>query len=682
MATNMKKGEPGKEYRFFSVEITVLLICTALLLLFFFVANALWGRPVLFGGICGVLYIASVVALAVFGKIASARNTDSEDIRPALGNIMLEVVSRLHMPAILCDEKGKIIWHNNSFYNAVGRGDTLYGMPVSAFTEVPAQKFINCPDGGDSLLHIGERSYLSHSYKVKTSVKNYRLVLLTDTTESERLTRLYESERTVLAYIIIDNVEELQQYVSEETYGPALAEVRDILKKWAEELDGVLREYERNKYLLVFEDAALLECLERRFDILDRIRDVRLSSSGSSSVTASIGVARVEGSLPDRERASAQALDMALERGGDQAVYKSAEGVEFYGGRTQTSQKRTKVRARVVANQLVNLITHSDNVLIMGHRFADFDCIGASVGIYRLARFCGVRANIIINPADNSAGLCMARLNMLNDYKDAFTDADAALEMIGSETLLVVVDVNNPDLFEAPDVVKNVFRTAYVDHHRKAGEFDREPEISYIEPAASSSSELVSEILELCLPAKNLLREEAELLLAGILLDTKQFTRNTGTRTFSSALYLRREGANPSDAQALFRMNFDDYQRESRFQSNLAVYRGNIAIALSEAEGEAADKVAAARVANKLLEIEGIAASFALVRINSTVHISARSSGTINVQLILEKLKGGGHFDVAGAQIDAVTVKDALVMLKNAIDEYFDNVAYSGLNTK
>ncbi len=239
--------------------------------------------------------------------------------------------------------------------------------------------------------------------------------------------------------------------------------------------------------------------------------------------------------------------------------------------------------------------------------------------------------------------------------------------------MLVVVDVNNIDHFESPDIAKNVYKTAIIDHHRKTAEFKTEPEISYIEPSASSASELVAEILEQCLPVGVLQREEAELLFAGVLLDTKQFTRNTTARTFSAALYLRSAGADPVEVQSLFKTALDDFLREAKFENNVVIYRTIIAIALSEGEGDPADRVAAAKAADNLLSINNVLAAFALVQIGNTVHISARSGGSVNVQLILEALEGGGHYDVAGAQVKGMSMNDALVRLKRAIDEYLDN---------
>lgn len=617
-----------------------------------------------------VIYILASVAILT-ARFRRMRIDTDEKLAPALGNIMLDVVTKLHIPVLICDESGKIVWYNKTLSYASGRSESLYGTNISGLCSIPIEKIIEGTEGGGVPLTIKDSFFSAKSYKIKTTKKSYWIITLTDNTELKKLYARFDAEKTVVAYIVIDNLEELSRQLQEK-YRSAESGIDTILKKWAKDCGGILKEYERDKYLMIFEARYLDEYVAHRFDILDAIRDTRIDDRGTP-VTVSIGVARIDGTLEERERAARAALDMALQRGGDQVVLKSAEGVEFYGGRTKTVQKRTKVRARVVANELTSLISGADNVLIMGHRYADFDSIGAAVGIARLAMFCGVKANIVADLNDPNLTGAFDRLAALDDYKGLVIDRAAGLDMIRSNTLLIVVDVNNMEHFESPDIAKNVYKTVVIDHHRKTAEFKEEPAISYIEPSASSASELVAEILEQCLPAGNLLREEAELLFAGILLDTKQFTRNTSTRTFSSALYLRSAGANPIEAQALFKTALDDFLREAKFENNVVIYRTIIAIALSESDGSPSDRIAAAKAADKLLSINNVLAAFALVRINNTVHVSARSNGSVNVQLILEKFEGGGHYDVAGAQVEGMSMNDTLIMLKRAIDEYLDN---------
>ena len=668
----MKKNKKDKANKILPMSIVgCIMLAVALLVVYVFVSSFTEISPLGSGIAVILIYLLSVFAILTVYLRKMRIDTD-EKLAPALGSIMLDIVTKMHFPMLICDESGKVVWYNKNLSYAAGRTSPLHGMNIEQLCAVRISQIIEGgEDGKDVPITIGERFFLAKHYKIRTAKKGYWLITLTDNTELQQLLARFDSEKTVIAYIVIDNIEELSRQL-QERYHSAGSGIDAVLKKWAKETGGVLKEYERDKYLLIFEARHLEQCIAHRFDILDEIRDVRIDDQGTP-ITVSIGIAKIDGALAEREQTARSALEMALQRGGDQVVIKTAEGVEFYGGRTKTVQKRTKVRARVVANQLTALIKRSDNVLIMGHRYADFDSIGSAVGLARLAMFCGVKVNIVTDLSDPNLAGVLEKLQKLPDYRGVVIDRATGLDMIRSNTLLIVADVNNTDHFESPDIAKNVYKTVIIDHHRKTAEFEVEPEISYIEPSASSASELVAEILEQCLPPGALLREEAELLFAGILLDTKQFSRNTSTRTFSSALYLRGAGANPTEAQAFFKTALDDFVREAKFENNVVIYRTIIAIALSEGDGNPADRIAAAKAADKLLTINNVVAAFALVRIGNTVHISARSNGSVNVQLILEKLEGGGHYDVAGAQVENMTMNDTLVLLKRAIDEYLDN---------
>jgi c-di-AMP phosphodiesterase-like protein len=382
--------------------------------------------------------------------------------------------------------------------------------------------------------------------------------------------------------------------------------------------------------------------------------------------------------MAEVEHNAQTALDMALQRGGDQVALRGEKGLEFFGGRTKNIQKRTKVLARVIAGQLLSLIATSGNVLIMGHRNPDFDSIGACVGIARLCMHCGVSPKIILNTdreALNTAfGSCSERLLELDAYKDIFISSSAGMDLIRSDTLLIIVDANNFAILEEPTIAEKANTIALIDHHRKTAELSKEPAINYIDPSASSACELVTEILEQCLPVGTLTNEESTVMLSGIMVDTKNFTRSTGVRTFAAALYLRGEGGNAEIAHTFFNEDFNDFSAEAKFGTNVMIYRDTIAITTSAGSGSGDDRTAASKVADKLLTVKNVDASFALVHINNVIHISARSNGAINVQLILEKLNGGGHFNIAGAQVPSKDMKETLERLKIAIDEYLDNM--------
>ncbi|MHB1150968.1 MAG: GGDEF domain-containing protein [Eubacteriales bacterium] len=627
--------------------------------------------PVKLGVTVIFLYIAAIIIMNIVWRLVT-KSFDTaavSDIGSPLGSITLDVISRLRQPVLICDESGKIIWYNRELTHRVGRRETLYGRGLETICDVTPAEIVAAESAEGVDVEAFGTTFGVRGYKITSQNKNYILMLWYDKTELEAAYRRIADETTVVAYIMVDNLEELIQYVQEK-YRTASTEIESVLKVWADSVQGILKEYERDRYFFIFDACHLEQFIADRFDILDRIRDIRIGE-GSMPVTVSIGISGTLGSYAEKDRSARGALDMALQRGGDQVVIKTETGLEFYGGRSKTVQKRTKVRARVVANELAVLMSGSSNTLIMGHRNMDFDALGACAGLARLAMFCGVKVNIIVNEKDPNLKKCFDKLKILPEYKNMFVGAIEAQDMITSETLLVIADVNNKSQYEAPEVAENAFKTVIVDHHRKTAEFKTQPAVAYIEPSASSSCELVAEILEQSMPSGHLPKSEADIMFAGILLDTKQFTRNTGTRTFSAALYLRSEGANPADAQTLFKTNLDSFLREAKFTNNVYIYRNIIAIAVNDGDDNTmSDRIAAAKAADKLLTVDGVAASFALCRINDTVHISARSSGGVNVQLILEKIGGGGHFDAAATQLKGEQMTEALTHLKITIDEY------------
>lgn len=648
-----------------------LLLNIVITMVFFGIYIALSGREnidrIQLGVIIIIIYAAVIVAISIGRRLASRRfdAVTVSDMGSPLGSITLDVMSRLRQPVLICDESGKIIWYNREITHRVGRRETLYGKNIDIISDISPAEIT--ADGVD-IVAFGT-TFGVNGYKITAQSKNYLLTLWYDKTELVEAYRRIADETAVVAYIMVDNLEELMQYVQEK-YRTASSEIESVLKAWADSVQGILKEYERDRYFFIFDACHLEQFISERFDILDRVRDIRVGES-SLPVTVSIGISGSVGSYSEKERAARAALDMGLQRGGDQVVVNTETGMEFYGGRTKTVHKRTKVRARVVANELAVLMSGSSNTLLMGHRNMDFDALGACVGLARLALFCGVKVNIIANEKDPNLKKCFDKLKNLPEYRNMFVGAIEAQDMLTSETLLVIADVNNKTQFEAPDVAKNAFKTVIVDHHRKTAEFKNQPAIAYIEPSASSACELVAEILEQAMPSGNLAKHEADIMFAGILLDTKQFTRNTGTRTFSAALYLRGEGANPADAQTLFKTNLDSIIREAKFTTNVYIYRGLIAIAVNDGDDNTmSDRIAGAKAADKLLTVDGVAASFALCSIEDTVYISARSSGVINVQLIIEKIGGGGHFDAAATQLQGEGMTEALTRLKVTIDEY------------
>ncbi len=669
----MKSNNGGSPFRLWydsALLITgIHILFTAVYLIFACLTVRNMERPYLAAAIFAAVYIVLTVGGSQVIRFFRRRFLPGEEKKsPLFGNLTLDFIGSLNAPTVICDNNYKVVWYNKAFAE-LKPSESLYGVPFSHLCPLePAALLAETGTDGLNCESFGGY-YTVKGYNLVSQNKSYFVTVWNDRTVlHDTLRRLSESE-TMVAYIIVDNLEEMLMYM-QDTYRSISSDVGRVLREWAENAGGLLKEYERDKYLFLFSAEKLEGFIAGKFDVLDRIREIRIGE-GSLPVTVSIGVSGTGGTLAEKERSAHASLDMALQRGGDQAVIRTESGLDFFGGRTKTIQRRTKVRSRVFSNELIMHISGSSNVLVMGHRGADFDSVGACVGIARLCVFCGVPVNIVVNLNDPNLTKCFEKIRRVPEFPDVFIDSVAAQDMIGSETLLIVVDVNNRTQYESTDVYDNVHKIVVIDHHRKTAEFTNEPLLSYIEPSASSACELVSEILEQVLPSGLLTKEEADLMFAGILVDTKNFARNTGVRTFSAALWLRGEGANPSDAQDLFRTDVNDLIREARFESNVVVYRGKIAISVNDADdNQPSDRIIAAKAADKLLTVEGVAASFTLCRIDNVIHVSARSSGSINVQVIAEKLGGGGHYDAAATQIRDQSMGEVLKRLKQAIDEY------------
>ena len=629
----------------------------------------------------GVLFLTILIAGVVFINFVTKRfsvNAGEVKDRNVLSKVAFDAIDRMDSPALMCRVDGKVFWCNEALRDAIGDGKKPYGKSVADVLGVSHERVRNAPVEDGLALEFGGRYYIAKYNPLKFD-RGGGLIVLTESSELktmgdelELVHEKLEDTSPVIAYILIDNLTEMVQYDSD-SYRPATAKIDEVLREWASDAKGIIKEFERDRYVFIFEKKQLNRYIERKFDILDRIRDIRVGAE-QLSVTVSVGVSAIYGTFAERDHAARAALELALSRGGDQVVLKTDDSTDFYGGRTKASGRRNSVRSRVVSNELIMHISRSSNVLIMGHKFPDFDCIGAAVGLARIAMFCGVDVNIVTNMKDENVALCMKSLEMLPEYRGVFVSADDGLDLMQTGTFVILADVNNMAIVEDSAIVEAADRYAVIDHHRKTAEFKKDPVLEYIEPKASSVSELVSEMLEIILHRQMLTPQEANLLLAGITLDTRQFTRMPGSRTYGAALYLHDSGAVPQSVQEFFKSEIGDYKKEARFRSNVVIYRNELAITIcEESEGNGAgDKIIAAKAAEGLIGVRGIKAAFAIATVGDTMHISARSAGEVNVQLILERLRGGGHFDTAGAQIKGVTPEEAVRQLKGAIDDYFE----------
>ncbi|MBQ4150355.1 MAG: DHH family phosphoesterase [Clostridia bacterium] len=592
---------------------------------------------------------------------------EDEKFTRSLGQIMLETVIKMRNPMVICDTTGKIIWRNRAFASATETIGSVMGAGIDSISSISIEELEEKDTCSAELCGI---RYEVDRLPFKTDEKNYWFLIFDDYSLIDTLSAKVESERSVVAYIIVDNLDELSQH-GQDIYRNEANDVAAILRTFAASLNGILREYDRNKYMLLMNRDGLAQCRKTNFDLLDKVRDIRVGDL-SLPVTISIGITDVGETLADREAGAREALSMALARGGDQVAYKSEGAMEFYGGNTRPVQKRSSVAAKVRSGELVTRISRASNVIIMGHRGADQDCFGASVGIARLAMFCYVKPYIVVDKNDRNTVNFLKKFENIPEYADVFVDEHEAQNLINSETLLTVVDVNNVDHMLSSGIALAVNDAVIIDHHRKTdSKIKRDWLAEYIEPSVSSASELVAEILEQSIGEGQLLKEEADALLGGILLDTKHFTKATGTRTFNAAIYLRNAGANIYESGSDLKSEFGEFKKQSKIMSDLVIYKNRFVIAKDESEGEPIDRIAAAKAAEALLAIKGVDASFALIRIGGETHISARSNATVSVQLILEKIGGGGHLDSAGAK-SSDSMLDALAKLKGAIDEYIE----------
>ncbi|XBP67062.1 DHH family phosphoesterase [Bacillus velezensis] len=512
--------------------------------------------------------------------------------------------------------------------------------------------------------------------KFKVVIKrDERLLYFFDVTEQIQIEKQYENERTVLAYIFLDNYDDVTQGLDDQTRSTMNSQVTSLLNAWAQEYGIFLKRTSSERFIAVLNEHILTELENAKFSILDEIREK--TSVHTVSLTLSIGIGASVSSLKELGDLAQSSLDLALGRGGDQVAIKMPNGkVKFYGGKTNPMEKRTRVRARVISHALKEIVSESGNVIIMGHKFPDMDAVGAAIGILKVAQANGKEGYIVIDP--NQIGSSVQRLiEEIKKYEELwsrFITPEEAMEISNDDTLLVVVDTHKPSLVMEERLMNKIEHIVVIDHHRRGEEFIKDPLLVYMEPYASSTAELVTEPLEYQPKRLKINMIEATALLAGIIVDTKSFSLRTGSRTFDAASYLRAKGADTVLVQKVLKESVGSYIKRAKLIQHTALYKEHIAIAsLPENEEEYFDQVLIAQAADSLLSMSEVEASFAVARRDEhTVCISARSLGEVNVQIIMEALDGGGHLTNAATQLSGISVSEALVRLKEAIDEYFE----------
>ncbi len=591
----------------------------------------------------------------------------SENVDTATKNAILN----LPFPLVIIDDQGVISWYNTNFLN-IFEGEYILNKKLSSLISgVDIGKVLKNKKDGFKNINIKDRYYDIYCNLIEFSENNEDksniIMYLVDKTEFIGLRNRYNEEKSVAVLLQVDNIEEVLKETEEVARPVLAAEVDRRISAWAALNNASIQKYSNGEYMINFSQKQLKAIEEKRFDILDSIREI--SSGNRIPVTLSIGVGVNGQNHAELQKASISAMDIALGRGGDQAVVKDNEKLSFYGGKTKAVEKRTRVKARVIAYALRQLIEQSDDIIVMGHEMPDLDCMGSALGIYRCCRNLNKEVNIVLNGINASIENLWAELQEDNEYADVFVNPQEALQKCGLNTLLVVVDVHRPAFTVQRQLLDKAEKIAIIDHHRRGTEFIEDAVIAYIEPYASSTSELVTELLQYMFEKPKIKQIEAEALLAGIFIDTKNFSFQTGVRTFEAASYLRKIGADTTLTKQLFQDDMSTFLTRAEVVKSAQICKGNIAISTIPEKAKNPALVAA-QAADELLNIRGINASFVLSSVENDIFISGRSLGDINVQVVLEKLGGGGHLTVAGAQLPGLSMKAAVSLLKKAIDEY------------
>ena len=624
-----------------------------------------------------VVELAVVLALSVYSRQHSNRCRREiarylENVTGTVDTATKDTMANSPLPMIIFrPESDDIIWTNDRFLQLTGEREHLFDAKLSALIPGFDSRWLmegknECP----TEVEYGSRRFLVFGHLVRTGGRSGGFLATTywvDVTEFSLIRDQYQATRPVAAVLLLDNYDELMKNLTENQRSALVSEIDARLDEWVAESGGMLRRYQRERYLFVFDEQYLAKFIEDKFDILDAIHQV-VNPSGINA-TLSIGVGKDGENYRELFQFANLSIDMALSRGGDQAVIRNKFTFEFYGGRSKETEKRTKVKSRVMANALSALVSDSSQVFIMGHRSPDNDCIGAAAGVCALCRKNGVPVHIIKEASPPPAQELIDRLAPLPEYQDCFLTAQEALLIADSRSLAVVVDTNRPDQVQAAELLESCNRVAVIDHHRRAATYIEGAALNYHEPYASSASEMVTELLQYIVEPNQILRSEAEALLAGIVLDTKNFTMRTGGRTFEAAAFLRRSGADTAEVKKLYQNDLADTVAKYALIQNAQLYRDHIALAVSR---QPVGRIIAAQAADELLNIMGIDTSFVVAPDGDKVNLSARSMGDTNVQVILEKLGGGGNAAAAGGQVSGQSVDEVAQALKEAIDQYFE----------
>lgn len=569
---------------------------------------------------------------------------------------------------------GDVIWANNGFIKLTDPGDDVFSMRMDQLA--PAFDYQWLLDGAtgeneEEFTEIADRIYrvygsVSRAAGRVSAQDAMVTAYFVDVTESRNIQALYESSRPVVCLMVLDNYEELLKTGGEAAKSSILAQIDERLNTWVTDSGGILLKFDRDRYLFLCDEAAFQHLVDEKFSILESIHQVASGSGVTASL--SVGAGKDCDTYEDAFRWAEKSIEMALSRGGDQAVVRDSLDFQFYGGRSKSTEKRTKVKSRVMAKTLGDLIADAGQVYVMGHEYADMDAVGAAAGICCAARKRGKKAQIVIDMEGNNARPLVRKLRNLPEYEGVFISGPDAFIHAQPGALLVVVDTNRPDLVENRQLLDACNRVAVIDHHRRAASYIENAALNFHEPYASSASELVTELLQYMVEPSDVLRGEAEALLAGIVLDTKNFMMRAGSRTFEAAAFLRRAGADTYEVRRYFQSDLPSMIQRYDIIRGAQMIHSDIALAVAEKD---VSRVTAAKAADDLLTIQGIQASIVLYRQGDGVSMSGRSLGEVNVQVILERLGGGGNGTSAGGHVPGASLDEVRRRILDAVDDYY-----------
>ncbi len=629
-----------------------------------------------------ILFIAVVLYTVWGNKKRTYEITEQiNEITMSVDKAAQSTIMNSPFPLVILDANGNVIWRSNKFVSEFANVDIdNYLVNIIKEIKINADNYENINNNPIyEKMSIGNKKYKVIGEYTKIKDKDHKnskehmiTIYFMDETKTEELLNKYNNSQICIGIIIVDNYEEMMQRATEEEKLTITSEIEKNVYAWINKYNGISIKSERDTYVCVFEQEDLEQIKKDKFDILDEIKQIKTQDKIQSTLSIAISE---EGEKNSEKYKSAKAvIDIALGRGGDQAIIKQDGKYLFFGGRTQEVEKRTKVKARIIAQGLEELIANSDNVIIMGHTNSDIDSIGSALGVYRIAKTLKKDAYVVSQTTGTSLDVFLNDIKQIDEYNEILIERDKALSLINSNSLLVIVDTQKENYVDCPELLSKTDKIAIIDHHRKGTDYIKNSMLTFHEVYASSACELVTELIEYSEQEVKLTTIEVEALYAGIMMDTKNFTFKTGVRTFEAAAFLRKCGVDIIKVKKWFQSDLETYNKISEIVANSEIIDDNIAISIYNRDDQDTN-IICAKAADELLTISNITASFVIGKMGEKVYISGRSIGDINVQLILEKLGGGGHITVAGAQLDGMTEEEVKQELIIRINEYFSEIS-------